>query len=110
VLHAEAAADAFAVAPVLGLALARATGCHWAFRFFWAVNDLGGMLAAVGTRHWLDASLFAAAGLLALLGDWWNRKGKRAAKTLGAKSQALIGRPAGKLGESPEPVPEGAGA
>jgi hypothetical protein len=109
-IHVEAAADAFAAAPLFGVMLARAAGYPRLFRFFWAVNDLGGMAAAALKRHWLDASLFAAAGLLALLWDWWQRKGRKAAAQLGAKSRAVIAGLVDKLRGALEPVPEGVGA
>lgn len=80
----------------------------------------GRLLAAAGcgllaaecalAGSWFGAA-WNAALLAVLLGwDFWDRKGKRAARSLGAKSRALVEGLAEKLRGALQPVPEGAGA
>jgi hypothetical protein len=63
-------------------------------------------VTAVG-GNWPGTAI--CAGILVLLArDWWNRRGKRAAKALGSKSLALLARLARKALDAAIPAPEGA--
>jgi hypothetical protein len=68
-----------------------------------------GLVMSLAARDWAAAG-FSAATLALLLRDWWNRKGKRAAGALGAKSAALLAAVIQKAREAGTPMPEGAGA
>lgn len=87
--------------------------------------------AAVGQRRMHDGRLLAATGtgllaldcalegawfgaiwnvvlLAILLGhDWWNRRGRKVAKSLGARGRAVIAGLLERLRDAVEPVPEG---
>jgi hypothetical protein len=48
---------------------------------------------AIGvTYHTGFNTVFAACIVALLIGDWWNRRGKRIAKALGEKSRMLLAR------------------
>lgn len=77
----------------------------------------GRLLAAAGTGLLaLDCALAGAwfgaiwnvVLLVILLGhDWWNRRGRKAAKSLGARGRAVIAGLLARLRDAVEPVPEG---
>lgn len=58
-------------------------------------------------RNW-PAAGFCIAVLLMLGRDWWNRKGKRAARALGEKSRARLAAVVEKAREAGTPAPQGA--
>lgn len=74
------------------------------------------LTAAIGLFLSLQDGYWAGAGFcaltLVLLGrDWWNRKGRKAAKALGLKSLAVLAVIVAKAREAGSaPVPEGARA
>lgn len=70
----------------------------------------GGLLGGLLSGRW-DEVAFCAAALAVLARDWWNRKGRRAAKLVGAKSRAVLAAIVAKAREAGSPpVPEGARA
>ena len=69
----------------------------------------GGLTGGILSGEWGGAALCAAA--LAVLGrDWWNRKGRKVAKKLGAKSRAVLAAVVARAREAGTPLPEGARA
>jgi len=54
------------------------------------------------------AVIIAAAELLLLLRDWWNRKGRKVARQIGAKGRAVLAAVVAKAREAGTPLPEGA--
>lgn len=66
------------------------------------------VLADVLNRAWPWAAWNACVIAVLLGWDWWNRKGKRAAKALGAKSAALVAGLVERVREAGGAVPEGA--
>jgi hypothetical protein len=79
---------------------------HWQWRVFATVAFTSLTAECVIERIWLGVAVNGA--LLALLGvDWWNRRGKRAAKALGARGRAVIAGLLERLRDAVEPVPEG---
>jgi hypothetical protein len=69
----------------------------------------GCLVAPLLTGQWDEAGCGAAA-LAVLAWDWWNRKGKRVAKAIGAKSRAVLAAVVEKWREAGTPVPQGARA
>jgi hypothetical protein len=64
-----------------------------------------GLLSVIGWAAWLSGTF-----LVIVLGrDWWDRKGKRAARELGLKSRARLAAVVEKAREAGSPLPEGAG-
>lgn len=82
-------------------------GRSW-WRLSMALVVLVGLAGALAVRNWPAAEVCAAT-LILLTRDWWNRRGRRAAKELGAKSRAriegLVGRTREVLQPSPQRVP-----
>lgn len=59
----------------------------------WWVLGAGLVNVGLGLHYRSVIDFGFGAVLLALLAsDWWNRRGRKAAKTLGAKSAALLAR------------------
>lgn len=79
------------------------------WRPFTAGAAAGSLFAGILAGRWDEAG-FSAAALAVLAWDWWNRKGKRAAKAAGAKSRALLAAIVVKAREAGTPLPEGARA
>jgi hypothetical protein len=79
------------------------------WRWFFGGSAATALATSLLTGDWPEAALSAAA--LAVLGwDWWNRKGRRIAKALGARGRAVIAGLLERLRDAVEPVPEGATA
>lgn len=80
----------------------------------WLALGVGGnaafALADVLDRAWPWAAWNACVIAVLLGWDWWNRKGKRAAKELGTKSAALVAGLVERVRDAGGAVPEGAGA
>jgi SNF family Na+-dependent transporter len=56
--------------------------------WFLALSNL-----VIGLYYWnLISWTVGSALLVALINDWWNRKGKRAMRALGDKSRAMLAR------------------
>jgi hypothetical protein len=66
----------------------------------------GCLLAGLLTGRWDEAG-YSAAALAVLAWDWWNRKGKRVAKAIGAKSRAVLAAVVERAREAGTPVPQG---
>lgn len=67
--------------------------------------------AALLSRYYVSAAVFLVNGLWwAVRGfrDWWNRRGRKAARVLGEKSRARIRKLAGALRDAGAPLPESA--
>ena len=69
---------------------------------------LGALIGDLTTGQWPGAGI-AGACLLVILGrGWWNKRGGKAARELGAKSRARVEALVGALRDLGQPVPEGA--
>jgi hypothetical protein len=68
----------------------------------WLVSDLL-------YRDWFGVAVSAACLALVLGRDFWNKRGKRVARQLGAESRALVAGLVERVRETAAPVPEGAG-
>ena len=83
---------------------------YWRFggpRWQWVITATG-LVIEVLLRGWAAAAVTGGA-LVAIIGsDWWNRRGRKAARDLGAKSRARVGALLGALRDLGQPVPEGA--
>lgn len=66
----------------------------------------GCLVAGLLTGQWGEAG-FGAAAIAVLAWDLRNRKGKRAAKAIGAKSRAVLAAVVEKWREAGTPVPQG---
>jgi hypothetical protein len=84
----------------------RIRGRHWAFYRGWGWAAGGGAVGYAISGAWNWAGLDAANALLAVI-LWWlsRRKRKRALRTLGAKSRALVAALARKAREAAKPRP-----
>jgi hypothetical protein len=76
-------------------------------RLLWAAPAYG-LAVDLHLRDWAAAALAFAAVLILVAGDWWNRRGRKAARELGAKSRARVEALADALRDAGSPVPEGA--
>ena len=59
---------------------------------------------------WFGAVWNAVLVALILGTDWWNRRGRKAARQFGAKSRALVENLVERVREAGSPVPQGAAA
>lgn len=59
---------------------------------YWCLFWAGGNLAIGIADNSVINLGFAACLIAMLIHDWWNRRGKRVARALGAKSRALLAR------------------
>ncbi len=90
----------------LGMALGVARSDVTWLRPFVTGAAATGLAIGLLTGRLEDAGLSVAA--LAVLGwDWWNRKGKRVAKAVGAKSLAILAKVVEKARDAGTPVPQG---
>jgi len=68
---------------------------------------VGGLAGGILSGRW-DEVAFCAAALAVLARDWWNRKGRKVARQLGAKGRAVLAAVVAKARDAGTPLPEGA--
>jgi len=94
-------------AALLGSAAALRTGRGREWRLL-AVAGLGLLAAECALeRAWFTVAWNAVLIAVILGTDWWNRKGRKAAKALGLKSRAVLAGLVEKAREAGAPLPEG---
>jgi len=92
--------------------IALLNGRTWEWRLLTAAG-IGLLLVECALRRaWLDGGAEALILVLVLGPDWWNRRGRKVARAVGAKSRALLAAVVERAREagSRSPVPEGARA
>jgi hypothetical protein len=91
---------------------ARATGREREWKLLTSAGIGLLLLGCLLHRAWFAAGVQALILALVLGPDWWNRRGRKAARTVGAKSRALLAAVVERAREagSRSPVPEGARA
>jgi hypothetical protein len=65
-----------------------------------------GLVFSLAAGDWAGAG-FCVATLALLARDWWNRRGRKAAKAVGDKSRAVLAAIVVRAREAGTPVPEG---
>jgi hypothetical protein len=73
---------------------------------FTTLTSVTGLVSSLAAGWWAGAG-FCAATLLLLGRDWWNRRGRKAAKAIGEKGRAVLAAIVVKAREAGAPVPEG---
>lgn len=83
---------------------------HWGgpqpwWRLFTTLTSVTGLVSSLAAGWWAGAGFCAATLLLGR--DWWNRRGRKAAKAIGEKGRAVLAAIVVKAREAGAPVPEG---
>lgn len=71
-----------------------------------ALTATAGLIGSLRYGYWAGAG-FCAGTLVLLACDWWNRRGRKAARKLGEKSRAALAAIVERMREAGKPVPQG---
>jgi hypothetical protein len=73
-----------------------------------AASVVCSLVADLMIREWLLAAAIAVCSVIVFGRDWWDRRGRKAAREFGAKSRARVAALADALRDLGSPAPEGA--